>query len=112
MAVVKRLAILARRIESRKFQARSAEFSQPTRESRLKRLSGRDIVAILRRFGFEVVSQRASHIKLQHIGPGGDRETLTISDHRELDTGACGAIPRQAGRYIPVTELEPFFHSE
>jgi len=59
-----------------------------------------------------VVSQRGSHIKLQRLGAKGDRQTLTIPDHRELDSGTCRAILRQASRYVPANELEPFFYSE
>ncbi|MGC9995852.1 MAG: type II toxin-antitoxin system HicA family toxin [Terriglobia bacterium] len=79
---------------------------------RLRRLSGHEVVAILRRFGFEVVSQRGSHIKLRRIGPRGERESLTVPHHSELDTGTCRAILRQASRFIPNTELEPFFYAE
>jgi len=50
-------------------------------------------------------------MKLQRINASGDRETLTIPDHRELDTGTCRAILRQATRYIPLADLEPFFYS-
>jgi predicted RNA binding protein YcfA (HicA-like mRNA interferase family) len=66
----------------------------------------------LRKFGFEVVSQRGSHIKLRRIGPGGQRETLTIPNHPELDTGTCRAILRQASRFVPSAELSPFFYTE
>jgi predicted RNA binding protein YcfA (HicA-like mRNA interferase family) len=67
------------------------------------------VVAILRKFGFEVVSQRGSHIKLRRIGPDGQNETLTIP---KLDTGTCRAILRQASRFVPSAELTPFFHNE
>jgi len=66
----------------------------------------------LRKFGFEVVSQRGSHIKLRRIGPGGQRETLTIPNHPELDTGTCRAILRQASRFVSAAELAPFFYTE
>ncbi|HZP02547.1 MAG TPA: type II toxin-antitoxin system HicA family toxin [Terriglobia bacterium] len=79
---------------------------------RLKRLSGQEVVAILRRFGFEIVTQRGSHIKLRRVGLGGQRETMTIPDHPELDTGTCRAILRQAQRFIPSTDLAPWFFSE
>jgi len=42
------------------------------------------------RFGFEVVSQRASHIKLRRVGPRGERESLTVPHHSELDTNLPG----------------------
>ena len=66
----------------------------------------------MRKFGFEVVSQRGSHIKLRRIGPGGQRETLTIPNHPELDTGTCRAILRQASRFVSAAELSPFFYTE
>ena len=76
----------------------------------LKRMSGRDMVSALRTFGFEIVSQRGSHIKLRRIAPGGERETLIIPDHPELDTGTLRAIIRQASRYIPLDALQPNFY--
>jgi predicted RNA binding protein YcfA (HicA-like mRNA interferase family) len=39
---------------------------------KLKRLSGAEVVAILRTFGFEVHSQRGSHVKLRRIVSGGN----------------------------------------
>jgi len=51
-------------------------------------------------------------MKLRRIGPGGHRETLTVPNHPELDTGTCRAILRQASRFVPNTELAPFFYTE
>ena len=67
---------------------------------------------ILRQFGFEIISQRGSHMKMQRTGRDGRSETLTIPAHRELDTGTCRAILRQASRFIPISQLTPFFYSE
>jgi len=66
----------------------------------------------MRGFGFEVISRRGSHMKLQRTTPGGDRETLTVPDHRELDTGTCRAILRQATKYVPLAQLAPLFYSD
>jgi predicted RNA binding protein YcfA (HicA-like mRNA interferase family) len=79
---------------------------------KLRRLSGDDVVRILARFGFRVLAQRGSHAKLRRTTASGRRETLTVPMHRELDTGTCRAVLRQAARYIPEAELEPFFYSE
>lgn len=76
---------------------------------RLKRLSGADVVGILGQFGFQVHSQRGSHIKLRRVGEVG-KETLTIPNHQQLDTGTCRAIYRQACRYVSETELFPYFY--
>ena len=75
-----------------------------------KTLSGPDVVRILARFGFEVISQRGSHIKLRRDRLG-VRETLTVPNHRELDRGTVLAIYKQALRYIPEAELAPHFFS-
>ncbi|HET9176869.1 MAG TPA: type II toxin-antitoxin system HicA family toxin [Terriglobia bacterium] len=51
-------------------------------------------------------------MKLRRVGVGGVNETLTIPNHRELDTGTCRAILRQVSRYVPASELAPFFYSD
>jgi predicted RNA binding protein YcfA (HicA-like mRNA interferase family) len=76
---------------------------------RLRRLSGLEVVGILRRFGFEVVSQRGSHIKLRREGPTA-RQTLTIPAHPELDSGTLRAIVRQVARFIPEDDLRQHFY--
>ena len=80
--------------------------------SRLKRLSGSEVVSILQGFDFDVHSQRGSHVKLRRIGATGERQTLTIPLHTELDMGTLRAIVRQATRYIPETELRSCFYTD
>jgi len=79
---------------------------------KLRRLSGSEVASILQKFGFAIVSQRGSHVKLRRINSGGEKETLTVPAHRELDTGTCHAIFRQASKYISPEQLRPFFYSE
>jgi predicted RNA binding protein YcfA (HicA-like mRNA interferase family) len=76
---------------------------------KLKRLSGVEVIDILKQFGFEVHSQKGSHIKLRRIGISG-KETLTVPNHRQLDTGTCRAIYRQACRYISESDLFRYFY--
>jgi predicted RNA binding protein YcfA (HicA-like mRNA interferase family) len=78
---------------------------------RLRRLSGQDVISILAEFGFNVHSQRGSHVKLRRFGPAGEKQTLTIPVHRELDIGTLRAIIRQAARYISEDELRSHFYS-
>jgi predicted RNA binding protein YcfA (HicA-like mRNA interferase family) len=66
----------------------------------------------LRKFGFEAVSHRGSHIKLRRTGPGGENEILTVPNHPELDTGTCRTILRQGSRFVPNAEAAPFFYAE
>ncbi len=63
--------------------------------SSLPRLSGRQAVAALRKFGYEVDRQRGSHIVMRHERPPYRR--LVVPDHKELAKGTLRAIIRQAG---------------
>lgn len=77
---------------------------------KLKRLSADDVVAILESFGFQVHSQKGSHIKLRRVGELGN-ETLIVPNHKQLDTGTCRAILRQASQYIPEEDLFSYFYT-
>jgi len=74
-------------------------------------MSGATLVAIFRRFGFEVASSRGSHAKLRRY-VGTLKQTLTVPLHDELDTGTLRAVLRQAALYIPESELMPHFLSD
>jgi len=78
---------------------------------KLKRLSGSEVISIFQGFGFVLVDQKGSHLKLRRILSGGERQTLIVPNHRQLDTGTCHAIFRQASRYISVEQLRPFFYN-
>jgi predicted RNA binding protein YcfA (HicA-like mRNA interferase family) len=79
---------------------------------RLRRLSGDEVVKILAGFGFQVHSQRGSHVKLRREGAAGEQQTLTAPRHRELDTGTCRALLRQASRFVPGDDLARFFYAD
>ena len=78
---------------------------------KLRRLSGSDVIAVFKTFGFEINSQRGSHVKLRRLTPEG-KQTITIPNHSELDIGTLKAIIRQSIRYIPESELHSHFYSE
>ncbi len=77
---------------------------------RFRRLSGSDVIKILEGFGFAVISQRGSHVKLRRSLPDGSRQTLHVPNHRELDTGTARAILRQSAEFIPEGELARYFY--
>jgi hypothetical protein len=80
---------------------------------RLKRLSGRPGADYHRHVWLShPLPEGCSHVKLRRIGESGEKQTLTIPLHTELDPGTIRAIMRQAARYIPESELEPHFYSE
>ena len=72
-------------------------------------LSGKDVIAILSSFGFSVVGQKGSHVKLRRE-INGTRQSLTVPNHTELDRGTAKAIFNQAMRYIPEDELRKQFY--
>jgi predicted RNA binding protein YcfA (HicA-like mRNA interferase family) len=75
----------------------------------LRTLSANDVLKILSKSGFHPFSQRGSHIKLRRILERGEKQTLTIPNHREIDRGTLHAIFRQACRFIPEPELRRQF---
>ncbi|MGA2623522.1 MAG: type II toxin-antitoxin system HicA family toxin [Bacteroidota bacterium] len=62
--------------------------------SKLPRISGRDCVNVLSKFGFYAKRQHGSHIILRKDSPFCQ---VVVPDHKELDTGTLRAILRQAG---------------
>jgi predicted RNA binding protein YcfA (HicA-like mRNA interferase family) len=80
--------------------------------SKLRVLSGREVLKILREFGFQDFAQRGSHIKLRRLLPGSGTETITVPNHREIDRGTLHAIYRQASRFISEAELRRKFFTD
>ena len=79
---------------------------------RLRRLSSRQVLRILRGFGFEVASMRGSHAKLVRMTAFGERQVLTVPVHSQMQTGTVRAIYRQASRFIPGDELRAEFFAD
>ena len=77
---------------------------------RLRTLSARDVLRALGAFGFEVASTRGSHAKLCRVVSTGQVQILTVPLHRELAPGTLRAIYRQACRFVPESELRPYFY--
>ena len=59
-------------------------------------LSGRDVIKILKKIGFEERRQRGSHIILIKEAQEGKR-AVVVPNHREIDKGTLLEIIRQAG---------------
>ena len=80
--------------------------------SRLRVLSGGEVLKILDEFGFQKFAQRGSHIKLRRISSSGRTQTLTVPNYDEIDRGTLHAIYRQASRYIPEIDLRGKFFTD
>lgn len=79
---------------------------------KLKILSGKEVIKIFENFGFSIINQKGSHVKLGRIIDNNLRQTLTIPNHQELDKGTLKAVYNQASRYISEIELRKHFYSE
>ncbi len=78
---------------------------------KLKVLSSDEIISGLRTFGFSVVSQRGSHIKLARQTTL-QKQILTIPNNKNLPKGTIKAIFNQASRFISQDELVAIFYTE
>ncbi|MGB8509168.1 MAG: type II toxin-antitoxin system HicA family toxin [Pyrinomonadaceae bacterium] len=70
---------------------------------KLRRLSGREVCAILARHGFAQVRQRGSHVVMQKRAEG-TTVTVPVPMHAEMRTGTLLSIIRQSG--VSRTEFE------
>lgn len=77
---------------------------------KMKILGGKDLLKIFSTFGFEEIDQRGSHVKMRRV-VAGDRQTLTIPMHKEIDKGLLKQIFIQASQYVSENDLKPLFYS-
>ncbi len=70
---------------------------------KLKVLSGKEVCEILKRYGFEEVRRKGSHIVMQKK-LSDTTITIPVPDHKELKKGTLMSIIRQAG--IPKEKFE------
>ena len=79
---------------------------------RLRSLSGPEIIRILERFGFEVISIKGSHHKLRRV-VNQQKQTLHVPVHgrKPISTGTLSSIYKEACAYIPEDDLYPYFYS-
>ncbi len=70
-----------------------------------KLYSSKEVLKILRKAGFTVVSQKGSHIKLRGIREG-KLQTVIVPDHKEIAKGTFSSILSQAN--LTKQEFESF----
>lgn len=78
---------------------------------KLKRLGSDDVISVLKGFGFSVVSQKGSHIKLARQSPL-RKQVLTIYSSKEFPKGTTKAIFKQASRFVSEDHLRSFFYTD
>ncbi|MFZ2205316.1 MAG: type II toxin-antitoxin system HicA family toxin [Minisyncoccia bacterium] len=75
---------------------------------KLRQLSGKQVVSIFEKFGYEVSSQHGSHIKMKRA----ESRIVLIPNHSITDKGTLKAIFNQALAIIPEKEIKKYFYSE
>ena len=73
--------------------------------------SGKELLSIFSKLGFEPVEQRGSHAKLKRVENGAE-QTLTVPIHKEIDVGTARAVFNQASRFVPGGELRRYFYTK
>ena len=68
-------------------------------------LSGRGFCSLLKRFGYEIVRQESSHIRLTSNYKSSPHH-ITVPDHDELKTGTLRALIRIVAQYLEVQPAE------
>jgi len=62
-----------------------------------RRFSSREVLAVLRRAGFETVGQQGSHVKLRRVSDGRARTVIVKHPAPEIPAGTFASILQQAG---------------
>lgn len=81
---------------------------------RLRRLTGKEVLKILGGFGFEIHSQKRSHIKLQRITEAGEKQRILVAVHgsKTIRPGTLKSIYRKASSYIDEDDLRSHFYAD
>ncbi len=58
--------------------------------TKLPQISAKDLIKVLRKVGFNIISQRGSHIKLRRLRP--TRKTIIVPDHKIIRPGTLNNI--------------------
>ena len=75
---------------------------------KLKRLSGKQVIAFCEKQSFEIIRQKGSHVNLVRMLVG-RKQVVTIPNHREIDRGTLNNIYKLLKQFISEKELREFF---
>lgn len=80
---------------------------------RLLRLTGKQVVEILQRLGFEVITIKGSHFQMRRLIDN-QRQNVTVPVHgnEPLALGTLKSIYRQVATYISEAQAKTSFYSE
>ena len=73
-------------------------------EHKYPNISGKDLVKILTRLGYEIVHQKGSHIKLKKMYSDG-KHIIIVPNHKKIDRGTLGIIIKRMTKNISKEEF-------
>ena len=68
-------------------------------------LSGRDLSKLLGRYGYEIVRETGSHIRLVSTH-GRNEHRITIPDHQSIKVGTLDAILTDVSSYLQISKQD------
>jgi len=71
----------------------------------LRNVSGQDLIKVLMKYGYEVIRQKGSHIRLSHITTQGTHH-ITIPNHDPLRLGTFNAIISDVADHLQISKDE------
>ena len=75
-----------------------------------KDLSGKDLIKLLAKYGYEITNQRGSHIKITTLDNG--EHHIAIPNHNPIKIGTLNGIIKQVAGHFSLTKnqvLEKLF---
>lgn len=79
--------------------------------SKLRDLSGDEIISIFQKFGFKISYSKVSHFKLARV-VGNEKQTLVVPRHSSVAKGTIKSIYRKAVPYLGEDQLKSLFYNE
>jgi predicted RNA binding protein YcfA (HicA-like mRNA interferase family) len=68
-------------------------------------ISGRDLTKLLDRYGYKIVRETGSHIRLVSIYRGTEHK-ITIPDHQSIKIGTLNSILYDISEYLKLSKQE------
>jgi predicted RNA binding protein YcfA (HicA-like mRNA interferase family) len=78
---------------------------------KLRRLSGKEVLAILKRLGFEIVRIKGSHHHMRHTQSQSCFLTIPVHGNKSLPPGTMKDIIKQVAPCITDIELKTNFYT-
>lgn len=70
-----------------------------------RNISGQDLIKLLGKFGYQIVRQKGSHVRLSCVKRGNTHH-ITIPNHDPLKLGTLNSILSEVGAFLQISKEE------